>query len=78
MARDSGEVKRVDVGFSGGQLITLRLADGAYEDLRRAVVKRDGWHEVESADGKVALDLGQVVFVKREPEEHRVGFSGAQ
>jgi hypothetical protein len=31
---------------------------------------------VESADGPVAIDLSQVVFVKREPEEHRVGFSG--
>jgi hypothetical protein len=76
MARDGGETKRVDVGFSGGQLITLRLSDNAFEDLRKAVVKRDGWHEVDSADGRVALDLGQVVFVKREPDEHRVGFSG--
>jgi hypothetical protein len=74
MARD-GEVKRVEVGFSGGQLIAMRLSAGAYEDLRKAVTKRDGWYEVDSADGPVALDLGQIVFVKREPDEHRVGFS---
>jgi hypothetical protein len=77
MGRDSGEVKRVEVGFSGGQLIVMRLSASAYEDLRKAVVKRDGWFEVPSSDGVVALDLGQVVFVKREPDEHRVGFSGA-
>jgi hypothetical protein len=76
MSRDSGEVKRVEVGFSGGQLIVMRLSAGEYEDLRRSVTKRDGWYEVQSADGVVALDLGQVVFVKREPDEHRVGFSG--
>jgi hypothetical protein len=75
MARD-GEVKRVEVGFSGGQLIAMRLTAGAYEDLRKAVGKRDGWYEVDSADGPVALDLGQIVFVKREPDEHRVGFVG--
>ena len=77
MARDSGELKRVEVGFSGGQVIVMRLSVSAYDDLRKAVQKRDGWHEAESSDGIVALDLSQVVFVKREPEEHRVGFSGA-
>jgi hypothetical protein len=75
MGRD-GEAKRVEVGFSGGQLIAMRLTTGAYEDLRKAVSKRDGWYEVDSADGPIALDLGQVVFVKREPDEHRVGFVG--
>lgn len=77
MARDAGDAKRVEVGFSGGQLIVMRLTANAYDDLRKSVTKRDGWYEVESADGVVAIDLGQVVFVKREPEEHRVGFSGA-
>jgi hypothetical protein len=77
MARESGELKRVEVGFSGGQVIVMRLTASAYEDLRKAVQKRDGWHEVVSSDGIVALDLNQVVFVSREPEEHRVGFSGA-
>jgi hypothetical protein len=77
MAREPQDVKRVEVGFSGGQAIAMRLSAGAYEDLRKAVQKRDGWYEVQSSDGVVALDLGQVVFVKREPDEHRVGFSGA-
>jgi hypothetical protein len=70
------DLKRVEVGFAGGQAIVMRITDGAYDDLRKAVQKRDGWYEVDSADGVVALDLGQVVFVKREHEEHRVGFSG--
>jgi hypothetical protein len=73
----SEDIKRVEVGFSGGQAIVMRVSSGAYDDLRKNVQKRDGWYEVESADGLVAIDLGQVVFVKREPEEHRVGFSGA-
>ena len=77
MARGSDEAKRVEVGFSGGQSIVMRLTSGAYDDLRKNVQRRDGWYEVESSDGLVAIDLGQVVFVKREPEEHRIGFSGA-
>ena len=64
------------MGFSGGQAIVLRISDKQYDGLRKAVQGRDGWHEVDTADGVVALDLGQVVFVKREPDEHRIGFSG--
>jgi hypothetical protein len=69
-------VKRIDVGFSGGQSISMRISESAYEKLRKAVQSGDRWYEVDSAEGVVALDLSQVVFVKREPEEHRVGFSG--
>jgi hypothetical protein len=77
MAREKGDPKRVEVGFSGGQAILMRLSESAYADLRRALKDRSGWYEVDSADGVVAVDLGQVVFVKTESPEHRVGFSGA-
>jgi hypothetical protein len=71
------ESRRVEVGFSGGQTIVMRLTERAYDDLRSAVQRRDDWYEVDTPDGIVALDLGQVVFVKRDTGEHRVGFSGA-
>jgi hypothetical protein len=76
VANDKQEAKRVEVGFSGGQAITLRLTDRGFADLRKAVQGRDGWFELETADGPVALDSSQVVFVKRESGEHRIGFSG--
>jgi hypothetical protein len=76
MARATEESRRVEVGFSGGQSIVLKLSDRQYDDLRKAVQSRDGWHEVDTDDGIVAVDLSQVVFMKKEPEEHRIGFSG--
>jgi len=76
MARDSGEVRRIEVGFSGGQVILMRLGDKAYEQLRRAVQDGRAWYDVETTDGVVAINLGEVVFVKLESSEHRVGFSG--
>jgi hypothetical protein len=76
MARGSGELRRVEVGFSGGQVILVRLAEKAYEQLRRAVQDGRTWYDVETADGIVAVNLAQVVFVKHESPEHRVGFSG--
>jgi phosphosulfolactate synthase (CoM biosynthesis protein A) len=71
------EINRVEVGFAGGQSIVLRISEGAYDQLRRAVQEGRGWQEVETSDGMVALDTRQIVFVKRESSEHRIGFSGS-
>jgi hypothetical protein len=75
VARDD-EPRRIEIGFSGGQMISLRLTQKTYESLRKDVQRGGGWTEIESADGLVALNLGAIVFMKLEAEEHRVGFSG--
>ena len=67
--------RKAAVGFAGGQVLSLRLSESQLNELR--AVMRDGrerWHEVEAADGAVMLDLGQVVYVRVESDEHRVGF----
>ena len=76
MARDAGEVRRVEVGFSGGQVISMRHSEKAYEELRKAAQNGRAWYDAETTDGVVAVNLAQVVFVKLESSEHRVGFSG--
>lgn len=75
-ARDRDDLKRVEVGFSGGQTILLRLSESEYGDLRRALKNGSGWYEADSSDGVIAIDLGKVVFVKIDSPEHRIGFSG--
>jgi hypothetical protein len=75
MARDE-EPRRVEVGFYGGQAMTLRLTQKSYDGLRKEVQRGSGWTEVESDDGLVALNLGAIVFLKLDTGEHRVGFSG--
>jgi hypothetical protein len=76
MARNGSELRRVEVGFSGGQVILMRLEEKSYDQLRKAVQNGKRWTEVETADGVVSLDLGQVQFLKLESAEHKVGFSG--
>ena len=68
--------RRAALGFhGGGQVLSLRLQDAALEDLRKALQdKRDGWYEVEATDGAVLVDLAQVVYLRVESGEHRVGF----
>ena len=77
MADEADRPKRVDIGFSGGQVLALRMVDAAYRELREALEGRDGgsgWHEVETEDSYVTVDLGQVVYVRLDTEQQRVGF----
>ena len=70
------DVEIVEVGFSGGQVIVIRLAPAKLKELRKALDKPQGWADVETSGGTVSLDLGQVVFVRTDAPEHTVGFSG--
>ena len=40
----------------------------------RDALGSEGWKDVRFEEGTVALDLGRVVYVLVEDEEHRVGF----
>ena len=64
---------RLSIGFQGGQVLAVRLSEQQLKDLVKALGSQ-GWHEIESEDGPVRLDLGQVVYVTTEMEEPRVGF----
>ena len=68
-------VRRGAIGFQGGQVLSIRLPDAELEKLR--TVLRDGrerWHEVAATDGAVLVDLGQVVYLRVDSDEHRIGF----
>jgi hypothetical protein len=65
------------IGFDGGQTLGLRVPTKALQQLQQALNEgTGGWHEVvDEAGGKGLLDLGRIVYVRIEPDEHRVGFS---
>jgi hypothetical protein len=68
--------RRVDLGFSGGQVLSLRLREDVYGGLRNALENDSGarWHRVTSEDSDVDIDLAQVVYVRLDTERHSVGF----
>ena len=70
------DLKRVEIGFGGGQVVSVRIADEALGSLRRQVESGDGWHDLETEDGTVALQLSKVVFVRIAGAPHTIGFSG--
>jgi len=65
---------RVDIGFAGGPVLTVRTDEGALKDLRNALDHASGWHDLPSEDGEVALDLTKVAYLRLDSGEHRVGF----
>jgi hypothetical protein len=77
MAETKSKPERVEIGFNGGQVVAIRLDPKQITDLRKAVEKGEGWHDLAAEDGDVALDLAEIVFVRGAAGEHRIGFSGA-
>lgn len=73
---DTDKARRADVGFQGGQVLSVRVASESYESLRKALgdERAERWHELKTADSDIAIDLSQVVYVRVETEEQRVGF----
>lgn len=65
--------RRVSVGFSGGQVLALRVSDEQLTALHTAL-GASTWHELVTDDGQVRVDLAQVVYVRSESEDQRVGF----
>ena len=68
--------RRAAIGFQGGQVLSLRIAEDNLTELRNALSEGNGrgWREVEATDGAVVLDLDQVVYLRVESDESRVGF----
>jgi hypothetical protein len=64
---------RLSIGFQGGQVLAVRLSEQQLSELEKALGSQ-GWHEIQSEDGPVRIDLGQVVYVTAQTEEPRVGF----
>jgi hypothetical protein len=65
--------RRIGIGFQGGQVLALRVTDEQLRALHEALGS-GGWHEIDSEEGPVRLDLSQVVYVRSESDDLRVGF----
>lgn len=69
------ETNRVEVGFIGQQVITLKIANDELTKLRKKL-SEGGWLTVPTEDGEVDIDLTKVAFLRVASGAHSVGFSG--
>jgi hypothetical protein len=68
-------VRRTAVGFQGGQVLSLRLSEEVLNSFRDTLKQgKERWLEVEASDGAVLVDIGQVVYLRVESDEQRIGF----
>ena len=68
--------ERVSIGFAGGGVVEVRIDDAKLKELRKALDRGEGWFDIEADEGSVAIDLGQVVFVRSATTPQRIGFGG--
>ncbi|MCD6727951.1 MAG: hypothetical protein LT070_12040 [Solirubrobacteraceae bacterium] len=73
MTDTKNERHTVTLGFQGGGGLVMKLTDDAAQKLLDALGRGD-WHEVDDVEGTVTINLAQVVYVRTERAEHRVGF----
>jgi hypothetical protein len=71
------DTKKVEVGLGVGQVVSVRLTDDALTGLRKAVERGEGWHDLDTDEGTVAINLATVLFIKVAGAPHTIGFTGS-
>ena len=66
-------IRRVEVGFDGGQVIAIRISDEVLDGLRSAL-GQGGWHRLATDEAEVDVDLDKLVFVRTAGDGTKVGF----
>ena len=69
-------LQRVTIGFYGTQVLPVKVEPGALDGLLNGLTE-GGWHDLATEDGTVRLNLAQVVYVKTDRTDQRVGFGAA-
>jgi hypothetical protein len=72
---DTDKPIRVALGFHAGGSLPLRLSKANLDDLRRMLqASATGFKEIEAEDGTVLVNLEQVIYLRVESDEHKIGF----
>ena len=65
--------QRISIGFQASPPVALRVAQDELDKLNDAL-GGEGWHVLEGEDGTLKLSLQNVLWVRVEKDEQRVGF----
>ena len=72
---DDDKPRRVALGFHAGGALSLRLSAERLQELQQALTSgTEGFREVQAEDGAVLVNLAQVIYVRVESNEQRIGF----
>ena len=72
---DTPDSVRIEVAFVGGPIIAANVAPGGGDALEHALASgSQGTHQLDTDDGRTAIVLSRVAYVKRFARDSRVGF----
>jgi hypothetical protein len=66
-------VQRISIGFQASPPVALRVTQEELDRLNGAL-GGEGWHDLNGEDGLLRLSLQNVLWVRVEKDEQRVGF----
>jgi hypothetical protein len=67
--------RRIALGFHAGGALSLRLAQEKLVDLQSLLTSGEtGFKEIQAEDGAVLVNLSQVIYLRVESDEHKIGF----
>jgi hypothetical protein len=67
--------RRVALGFHAGGALSLRLAEDKLKELQQLLTSgTEGFREIQAEDGAVLVNLAQVIYLRVESDEQRIGF----
>ena len=67
--------RRIALGFHAGGALSLRLAQEKLVDLQGLLTSGEsGFKEIQAEDGAVLVNLSQVIYLRVESDEHKIGF----
>jgi len=67
---------KVEIGFGIGQVLSVKLGQSELDELRKTVESGQGWHDLKTQEGSVALNLATVDFIRVADPARGIGFSG--
>jgi hypothetical protein len=76
LPRADAERVRVEIGFEGGQAMSILVSTGEADELEKRLADGESAATLEGEDGRYTLALNRVAYVKRFSRESRVGFAG--
>jgi hypothetical protein len=66
---------RIEVAFAGGPIIAANVSPASADALEHALASgSQGTHQLDTDDGRTAIVLGRVAYMKRFARDSRVGF----
>jgi len=67
--------RRVALGFHAGGALSLRLAPEKLTELQGYLQNGEsGFKEIQAEDGAVLVNLSQVIYLRVESDEQKIGF----